>query len=235
MNIIQSSRIEGIEDNLEARRCKILYVMCCEGNLDVAVPMMSDFFLAVKRHEPHNASYFIENARLFSQLASFSQPVVSEGLKFARYAAELEIDNAEFITDIGNLHAMLDNWKGAQDEFKTAMEMDKASIPALIGLISCQLAEGNLDQAHQQLSFLREMGSSIDKPPEVMYLSAIVARERNESAEVVTKFLTGALDSHFAKLKGLPTNIQYLKLINPDLVLKIVRALLYFAPEQVNN
>lgn len=221
--------------------------------------MLQDFFASCKKYEPHNASYFIENARLFSQLASFSMPVLAEAIKFAKFATELEIDNAEYLTDVAKIHLLMGNLKEAQQEFRTATDMDKTSIPALYGeyllcyyihmlldkkelvkmsiyyagLISCKLVEGNVDDANQQLEFLREMASSIDKSPELLYLSAIVARAKNQSMEVVVKFLGDALESHFAKMKGFAFNINYLKLINPDLVLKIVNEYLQFAPEQV--
>jgi tetratricopeptide repeat protein 21B len=87
--------------------------------------------------------------------------------------------------------------------------------------------------AAQQLEFLRELSSAIDKSPELSYLSAVVAKEQQKPAEMILKYLTEALDTHFNRMRGLAFNLSYLKLINPDLVLKIVREYLFFAPQEV--
>jgi len=91
-----------------------------------------------------------------------------------------------------------------------------------------------VDTAAQQLEFLQELSSAIDKSPELSYLSAIVAKDRHNPPEVILKFLTEALDTHFNRMRGLAFNLAYLKLINPDLVLKIVREYLLFAPHEVS-
>jgi len=87
--------------------------------------------------------------------------------------------------------------------------------------------------AAQQLEFLRELTASIEKPAELAYLSAVVAKQKNLPAEAILKYLNEALEAHFARMRGLAFNMAYLKLINPDLVLKIVREYLLFAPQEV--
>jgi len=101
------------------------------------------------------------------------------------------------------------------------------------GLISCQLEEGNIDMASQQLDFLCELARTMDTPSELYYLTAVMAKIKNQSAETVLKGLNEALDAHFAKMRGLAFNITYLKTINPDLVIRIVKEYLLFAPQEV--
>lgn len=228
-----ANRILGIQENLEARRVLILHTLCRQGNLETVPRALSTFLSLCKSLETNNAKYFIENSRIFSQLASYNQEIVSEAVKFAKYATELEIDNADFVAEVGHLLLLQGKVKEAYQEFKLATNMDNTSILALYGLISCQLAEGNVEMAAQQLEFLRELAVSIEKPAELSYLSAVVAQQRNEPSENVLIYLNEALEAHFARMRGLAFNMAYLKLINPDLVLKIVKEYLLFAPQEV--
>ncbi|CAL8141155.1 unnamed protein product [Orchesella dallaii] len=227
-----ANRILGIEENLEARRLLILHTLCRQGNLDTVPRALSTFLSLCKSLETNNARYFIENARVFSQLSSYKPEIVSEAIKFAKYATELEMDNADFVAEVGQLLLLLGKVKEAYQEFKLATNMDNTSMLALYGLISCQLADGNVEMAAQQLEFLRELTASIEKPAELAYLSAVVAKQKNLPAEAILKYLNEALEAHFARMRGLAFNMSYLKLINPDLVLKIVREYLLFAPQE---
>jgi tetratricopeptide (TPR) repeat protein len=128
-----ASRILGIEENLEAHRFKILYVLCKEGNTESTKQLLDNFLYLCKKNEPHNSKYFVENGSLFSQIASFSPPVVNEALRFVKYATELEIDNAEFVADVGRIYLLLGKTKEAHQEFKLATDMDNTSIAALYG------------------------------------------------------------------------------------------------------
>ncbi|ODN01250.1 Tetratricopeptide repeat protein 21B [Orchesella cincta] len=138
-----ANRILGIEENLEARRLLILHTLCRQGTLETVPRALSTFLSLCKSLETNNARYFIENARVFSQLSSYKPEIVSEAIKFAKYATELEMDNADFVAEVGQLMLLLGKVKEAYQEFKLATNMDNTSMLALYGLISCQLAEGN--------------------------------------------------------------------------------------------
>ena len=47
--------------------------------------------------------------------------------------------------------------------YRNAMKLDETSVAALTGIIRCQLVEGQLEDAAQQLEFLKEIQESIGK------------------------------------------------------------------------
>ena len=104
-----------------------------------------------------------------------------------------------------------------------------------VGLISCQLADGNIDLAAQQLEFLRELATTIDTPSDLYYLTAVMAKKKKQASDVIIGYLNEAVDAHFRQMRGFAFNVSYMKVINPDLVLKIVREYLHFAPQEVTR
>lgn len=128
------SRVLSIEpDNLEATRLKILHSLCRDGDLNAVVRSLENFMTLCKKHEPHNAKYFVENARMFSQLASYDERLLNQTMKFARFATELEVDNAEHVADVGRILLLMGKDKDAYQEFRAATNMDNTSMSALYG------------------------------------------------------------------------------------------------------
>ncbi|CAG7822564.1 unnamed protein product, partial [Allacma fusca] len=153
-------------------------------------------------------------------------------MKFVKFATELELDNAEFVADAGRILLLMGKNKEAYQEFRAATNMDNTSISALYGLISCQLADGSIDLAAQQLEFLRELATTIETPSDLHFLTAVMAKKRKQPSEAVIGYLNEAVDAHFRQMRGFAFNVTYMKAINPDLVVKIVREYLLFAPQE---
>jgi hypothetical protein len=105
----------------------------------------------------------------------------------------------------------------------------------ILGLISYQLTEGNVSLASQQLSFLRELSATIEPSPELSYLAAILAKKEAQPAETVLGNLRECIERIIQRVIRLPFSIAYLKIVNPDLVIKTVREFLNFAPREVQE
>jgi len=102
----------------------------------------------------------------------------------------------------------------------------------VLGFIRCRLIEGQLQDADQQLEFLREIQQSIGKSAELTYLHAILAMKKNKQQEEVINLLNDVLDAHFSQLEDLPLGIQYFENLNPDFLLEIITEYLNFCPMQ---
>ncbi|KAI4805728.1 hypothetical protein KUCAC02_010327 [Chaenocephalus aceratus] len=114
--------------------------------------------------------------------------------------------------------------------YKTAMTLDETSVSALTGIIRCQLIEGHIDDAEQQLEFLTEIQQSIGKSGELLYLRAVLAVKKRRPQEEVTNLLNDAVDTHFSTLQGLPLGVEYFEKLNPDFLLEIVKEYLALCP-----
>uniref|UniRef100_A0A8C0BSC9 Tetratricopeptide repeat domain 21B n=1 Tax=Buteo japonicus TaxID=224669 RepID=A0A8C0BSC9_9AVES len=146
--------------------------------------------------------------------------------------SDLASDNAEFATELGYQMILQGKEKEALKWYKTAMTLDETSVSALTGIIRCQLMQGQLEDAEQQLEFLNEIQQSIGKSGELSFLRAVLAMKKRKRQEEVIALLNDVLDTHFSSLHGFPLGVEYFEKLNPDFLLEIIREYLNFCPAQ---
>uniref|UniRef100_A0A663ER50 Tetratricopeptide repeat domain 21B n=1 Tax=Aquila chrysaetos chrysaetos TaxID=223781 RepID=A0A663ER50_AQUCH len=138
----------------------------------------------------------------------------------------------EFATELGYQMILQGKEKEALKWYKTAMTLDETSVSALTGIIRCQLMQGQLEDAEQQLEFLNEIQQSIGKSGELSFLRAVLAMKKHKRQEEVISLLNDVLDTHFSSLHGFPLGVEYFEKLNPDFLLEIIREYLNFCPAQ---
>ncbi|XP_045636505.1 tetratricopeptide repeat protein 21B isoform X5 [Ursus americanus] len=217
--------------NVEALRILALYYLCREGDIEKAATKLENLENALDAMEPQNAQLFYKITVAFSRTCGRSQLILQKIQTLLERAFSLTPQQSEIATELGYQMILQGKVKEALKWYKTAMTLDETSVPALIGFIRCQLIEGQLQDAEQQLEFLREIQQSIGKSAELTYLHAILAMKKNKQEEVIN-LLNDVLDTHFSQLEDLPLGIQYFENLNPDFLLEIVTEYLNFCPMQ---
>uniref|UniRef100_A0AAX7UYZ9 Tetratricopeptide repeat domain 21B n=1 Tax=Astatotilapia calliptera TaxID=8154 RepID=A0AAX7UYZ9_ASTCA len=192
------------KNNLEALRMLALHSLCRDGNIiEVELTHFHTFIL----------SFHIQTFRMVERAFSLAQ------------------GDSDLATELGYQMVLQGRIKEAMKWYKTPFtNRDHSSVSALTGMIHCQLIEGNLEDAEQQLEFLTEFQQSIGKSAELLYLRAVLAMKRHRSQEEVTNLLNDAVDAHFSSLHGLPLGVEYLEKLNPDFLLEIVKEYLALCP-----
>uniref|UniRef100_A0A8C6XRI6 Tetratricopeptide repeat domain 21A n=1 Tax=Naja naja TaxID=35670 RepID=A0A8C6XRI6_NAJNA len=102
----------------------------------------------------------------------------------------------------------------------------------ITGIIWCQVLGGKLEEAEQQLEFLKEVQQSIGKSSVLAYLQAVIASRKNKTEQIAGAFLNEAAELHFSALHGLPLSIEYYEKLNPMFLIEIVKEYLTFCPKQ---
>uniref|UniRef100_A0A8C2CP45 Tetratricopeptide repeat domain 21B n=1 Tax=Cyprinus carpio TaxID=7962 RepID=A0A8C2CP45_CYPCA len=138
--------------------------------------------------------------------------------------------DSELATELGYQLVLLGRVKEAMKWYKTAMTLDESSVSALIGIIRCQLMEGHIEDAEQQLEFLTEIQQSIGKSGELLYLRALLAVKKRRPPDEATNLLNDTVDTHFSALQGLPLSVEYFEKLNPDFLLEIAKEYLALSP-----
>uniref|UniRef100_A0A6Q2X1F0 Tetratricopeptide repeat domain 21B n=1 Tax=Esox lucius TaxID=8010 RepID=A0A6Q2X1F0_ESOLU len=138
--------------------------------------------------------------------------------------------DSDLATELGYQLVLLGRIKEALKWYKTAMTLDETSVSALTGIIRCQLIEGRLEDAEQQLEFLTEIQQSIGKSGELLYLRAVLGVKKRRPQDEVTNLLNDAVDTHFSALQGLPLGVDYFEKLNPDFLLEIVKEYIGLCP-----
>ncbi|XP_075367447.1 tetratricopeptide repeat protein 21B isoform X5 [Mycteria americana] len=218
--------------NLEAIRMEALHYLCREGNISEASARLGDLIKALDRLEPHNSQLFCKMALAFSRTCGRNQLILQHTQTLVERASDLASDNAEFATELGYQMILQGKVKEALKWYKTAMTLDETSVSALTGIIRCQLIQGQLEDAEQQLEFLNEIQQSIGKSGELSFLHAVLAMKKHKRQEEVIALLNDVLDTHFSSLHGFPLGVEYFEKLNPDFLLEIIREYLNFCPAQ---
>ncbi|XP_053554367.1 tetratricopeptide repeat protein 21B [Bombina bombina] len=218
--------------NLEALRMLALHYLCREGNVHEASSKLGDLIKALDHFEPHNSKLYYGMSLAFSRMCDRNLLILQQTLTLVERAFSLASHDAEIATELGFQHLLQGKVKEAIKWYKTAMTLDETSLSALTGIIRCQLIEGNLQDADQQLEFLKEIQMSIGKSVELLYLRAVLAMKKQKGQEEVIGLLSDVLETHFSTLNGIPLGIIYFEKLNPDFLLEIVREYLNFCPNQ---
>ncbi|XP_014641369.1 PREDICTED: tetratricopeptide repeat protein 21B isoform X1 [Ceratotherium simum simum] len=218
--------------NVEALRMLALYYLCREGDIDKAATKLENLGNALDAMEPQNAQLFYNITVAFSRTCGRSLLILQKIQTLLERAFSLTPQQSEFATELGYQMILQGKVKEALKWYKTAMTLNETSVPALIGFIRCQLIEGQLQDADQQLEFLSEIQQSIGKSAELTYLHAVLAMKKNKQQEEVINLLNDVLDTHFSHLEDLPLGIQYFEKLNPDFLLEIITEYLNFCPMQ---
>ncbi|XP_072118143.1 tetratricopeptide repeat protein 21B [Mobula birostris] len=221
--------------NFEALMMLALHLLCREGNIKEAGNRLGDLISVLDRFEPHNPEIFFKVALIFSRMCGRNQVILQQTYTLIERAFSMSSHNAEIANELGYQMILQGKIKEAIRWYKTAISLDETSIPAVTGIIRCQLIEGYLEDAEQQLDFLNEIQQSIGKSGELSFLCAILAVKKHKGQEEVINLLNDAVDTHFSSLHGLPLGIHYYEKLNPDFLLEIIHEYLAFCPTQPSS
>ncbi|KAM5325686.1 tetratricopeptide repeat protein 21B [Glossophaga mutica] len=220
------------KQNVEALRLLALYYLCREGDAEKAATMLEDLGNALDATEPQNAQLFYKITIAFSRTCGRNQLILQKMQTLVERAFSLNSQQSEYATELGYQMLLQEKIKEAMKWYKVAINLEETNITALIGFIRCQLIEGHLQDADQQLEFLSEIQQSFGKNAELTYLHAILAMKKNKRQEKIINLLNDVLDTHFSQLQDLPLGIQYFEKLNPDFLLEIITDYLNFCPMQ---
>uniref|UniRef100_A0A671Q659 Tetratricopeptide repeat protein 21B-like n=1 Tax=Sinocyclocheilus anshuiensis TaxID=1608454 RepID=A0A671Q659_9TELE len=179
------------KNNLEALRMLALHSLCREG--DVGEMLF---------HKRNNAAERCEY--LITLQCGRAEKVLQHTHRMMERAFAQASSDSELATEMGYQLVLLGRVKEAMKWYKTAMTLDESSVSALIGIIRCQLMEGHIEDAEQQLEFLTEIQQSIGKSGELLYLRALLAVKKCRPPDEATNLLNDTVDTHFSALQGLP-------------------------------
>ncbi|XP_040004915.1 tetratricopeptide repeat protein 21B isoform X1 [Xiphias gladius] len=218
------------KNNLESLRILALHSLCRDGDITESVKQLSNLISNLDILEPHNPELFYRMSLAFTRVCGRNEKVIEQTFRMVERAFSVASGDSDLATELGYQMILQGRIKEAMKWYKTAMTLDETSVSALTGIIRCQLIEGHLEDAEQQLEFLTEIQQSIGKSGELLYLRAVLAGKKRRPQEEVTNLLNDAVDTHFSTLQGLPLGVEYFEKLNPDFLLEIVKEYLALCP-----
>ncbi|XP_069503848.1 tetratricopeptide repeat protein 21A isoform X2 [Ambystoma mexicanum] len=218
--------------NIDALQVLAVFSLARDGNMSTALDHTKNLISALETMEPHNPEVHLKKIIVVSRLCGKNQPILQQIHSFTERAFKMAPANAEFAAELAYQNILQGKVKEASALYSAAMKLDESSVAALTGIIWCQILEGQLDEAEQQLEFLREVQQSVGKSKELSYIEALLASKKEKDEKVVTALLKEVVELHFSAIRGVPLGMEYFEKLSPGFLVDVVKQYLVLCPKQ---
>lgn len=218
--------------NIEAQRFLILYALCREGDHTQAADRLVELIHTFDITEPKNAVLRCESAQLFSKICGREIKVLLHTYSLAEKAAELDSMNADYVTELGYQCMLQGKFRESMKFYRNASKLDESSVDALLGVIYCQILDGQIEVASQQLELLKEIHKSTGLTSQMLFLTGLISQKQGKKPEEVMGYLNECVDKHLSDTERIPFSFTYFELLNPDFLLLILDIYLHYVPDQ---
>ncbi|XP_026534687.1 tetratricopeptide repeat protein 21A [Notechis scutatus] len=233
-SVEESKRILSKEPNdIDGLQYMVINHLAVTGNKSMALHLLREYIVALDTKEPQRPEFHFQKMLVITRLSGKNQDILQEVYDFIKTAcSKLISTDARFANELGYQLILQGKWKEASAWYRKAIDLDENTIDSLTGIIWCQVLGGKLEEAEQQLEFLKEVQQSIGKSSVLAYLQAVIASRKNKTEQIAGAFLNEAAELHFSALHGLPLSIEYYEKLNPMFLIEIVKEYLTFCPKQ---
>lgn len=220
------------QGGVEATSLLALELLAKEGSREEAANRLADLLALIDRFEPKNHALYYEMSLPCARMAGGNNLVLQQTTTFLERAISLAPLNPTYVTELAYQLLLRSQVKEALQTYKKAFNLDETSVTALAGIIHCQILEGQLGEAEQQLDFLREVQVSIGRQANLLFLTALLAHKKGQPHGDVMKSLDEVVEVHFGGIKGCPMSPKYFFYLNPAFLLDVTLLLLNYAPNE---
>ncbi len=171
------------KDNFDALCIIAVHAFTQESQPHDALSKFEDVVNSFHSYEGGSVTLAIETVSLFSSICA-RQPralqICVKLLEKTKKHARDDPECARLLVQLGQVHLMqgLLAYESAMNVFKEATKLDPQSVPALEGMILCQVSEGLFDDAEGQIELLAVMHSQEELSCDFHYLKALLAKHR---------------------------------------------------------
>ena len=144
---------------------------------------ISNLESSLKGHEPRNAALYLKLARLLSRIAGRSRVVLTFTLQLMTTSVSLS-PTCSNLCELAYQHRLSGSYGLAHDTYRDAAKVDSTDPCAIHGGIYCQIMQGAVDDAGEQLEFLSVVqGEEAEAESEVLFLRALLASRKDKDGE----------------------------------------------------
>ncbi|XP_045566828.1 tetratricopeptide repeat protein 21B isoform X2 [Salmo salar] len=218
--------------NLKALQVLAIHTVVMDGDPVKAKEHLQALVSAAEVSEPCSPSLHVSLTQPISRLCGGNPEILQLLTPFTERAYSKAPGNADVANEMGYLLSLQKKTKESIRWYSAALNTDISSVPALAGLIRCQLMDGQLQEAANQLEFLREIHQAIGQSAELVLLQALLVHKRGAGLAVMSPLLKEATDLHFLDLRGRPMGPDYFHRLHPDFIFQVVNLYLSFFQEK---
>ncbi|KAM4821302.1 tetratricopeptide repeat protein 21A isoform 1-T1 [Thomomys bottae] len=225
--------LEKDENNIDACQMLAVHELAREGNPIIAASCVGNLIKALETKEPGNPSLHLQKVLVVSRLCGRHQEVIQLVSSFLEQIFADTPSCGLAATELGYLYLLQNQPKGARVWYTEATKLEENRMAVLTGNIWCHILQGQLEEATQQLEFLKEVQQSLGKSEVLVFLQALLASKKHQGGEQeAPALLKEAVELHFSAMQALPLGPEYFEKLDPLFLVCIARELLRFCPNQ---
>ncbi|KAJ7322130.1 hypothetical protein JRQ81_018417 [Phrynocephalus forsythii] len=166
-SVEESKRILHTEPNdIDALQYLVVNHLTMTGDKTMALDKLREFIGALEMKEPKRPELYLQKMMVISRVSGKNQDILQQVYDFIKNSSgSLISTDARFANELGYQLLLQGNWKEASVWYRRAINLDENTVDSLTGIIWCQVLGGQLEEAEQQLEFLKEVQQSIGKSP----------------------------------------------------------------------
>ncbi|XP_017334508.1 tetratricopeptide repeat protein 21B [Ictalurus punctatus] len=209
---------------LDAHNLKALQMLCIisaakDGDIEKVKEYLQLLLNAVVVTEPSTPSLHMEITMPISRLCGHNKDIVQTLTSFLQRCVSIAPEDSAIVSELGYLLTLQHKYKEAHKWYTKGLNIDSNSAAAISGMIRCELMDGHVEKATEQLEFFH---ASLGGSAEIILLQAILATKKGADQESVVALLKEATELHFQTLQGLPHGVEYLQRLNLSFLLQVV-------------
>ncbi|KAK2854581.1 hypothetical protein Q7C36_006450 [Tachysurus vachellii] len=205
--------------NIKALQMLSIIFAAKDGDIEKVKEYLQLLLNAVEITEPSTPSLHVEVTMPISRLCGHNRNVVQILTSFLQRCVSRSPEDSAIISELGYLLTLQHKYKEAHKFYTKVLNVDTESVDAISGMIRCELMDGQVEKAAEQLEFFH---ASLGRSAEIIFLQAILATKKGAAQENVVALLKDATELHFQTLRGLPYGVDYLQRLNLTFLLQVV-------------
>ncbi|CAN0392522.1 unnamed protein product, partial [Pylaiella littoralis] len=192
---------------------------------------------SLSKREPRNTSLHLKVSKPFARVCG-RDPVVLQ-LTIGMLES-VRGENVDLLVELGYQLSLSGAFDAAVEAYQAGARANEGDVRAMTGVVYCQVQDGDLEEAAQQLEFLTVMQDSIGSSPEISLVRAMLKfrfdrRQEADSMDQHLSYLDECAELHESRGKNTekaraPSDpLERLCLLNPDMMLEIAKEYLLHA------
>ncbi|ETN71450.1 hypothetical protein NECAME_14211 [Necator americanus] len=220
----------GKSDNVLIQFLLAVYSICSAGTkIESSLSDLQKFQAALDSAEGDNHVLLANMASALYRMAARNRTV----LAFARELlarANKKYRRHKYVVDELRVAISLDDVREVTAKVKELMSLDSDDPYAVLGVALSNLMTGQVDDASTQLTFMKEANPNISNFTIYHFVSAAVAKYKDNSYEKFMQMVNDCIAIHFDKLQAMPYGVEYLRTLDSDFLMGIVYQIMDYAP-----
>ncbi|VDK72565.1 unnamed protein product [Litomosoides sigmodontis] len=217
-------------DCLQVRWLEVIHGLIIKSHVKETDNALENLAEAIEKSEPKNYQLHHKIAKLIIRITASDHPAA----KFARQLLARAISvtrNQNYLCEQVRLLLQMGDFKAAEAVTSEALKDDcTPNEQLLIGVAQCFIAKGHIDDAITQMEFIKATHPNICQTSQYIYLLAVLDKEQHKPLEHFLEKMQNAVNAHIAALQNVVFGVEYLMLLDPNLLIDMALLLYEFAP-----